>query len=458
MKIALPKEVNTTLLILKKAGFQAYAVGGCVRDIILSKPTKDWDFTTDATPEEIIKLFPDSFYDNKFGTVGVEIKTSNGKKLDSPDIYEITTFRSEMGYSDHRHPDKIIWGKTLEEDLERRDFTINAMATNGKKIIDLYDGQKDISQKLIKAVGDANLRFKEDALRMMRAIRIATELQFLIEEKTFMAIKKNASLLAKISTERVRDELLKVLASNFPADGIMLLKNAGLLSFILPELEKCFGVEQKSPKRHHVFDVGTHLLMSLKNCPSSNPIVRLATLLHDIGKPATFNKTFEGVITFYNHEIIGASIVRNIAQRLHLSKKDSNLLLTLVRYHQFTVDERQTDTAVRRFIRNVTPEYLNHMLHLRTGDRLGGGARETSWRLELFKKRLLEVQTQPFTAADLKIDGYDVMKIFASRPGPLVGKALDMLFNDVVEGKLPNEREILLTRLKELKNKKILSN
>ncbi|MCL4338599.1 CCA tRNA nucleotidyltransferase [Patescibacteria group bacterium] len=458
MKIALPKEVNTTLLILEKAGFQAYAVGGCVRDIILLKPTKDWDFTTDATPEEIIKLFPDSFYDNKFGTVGVEVKTSNGKKLDTSDIYEITTFRSEMGYSDHRHPDKIIWGKTLEEDLERRDFTINAMATNGEKIIDLYGGQKDISQKLIKAVGDANLRFTEDALRMMRAIRIATELQFLIEEKTFMAIKKNASLLAKISTERVRDELLKVLASDFPADGIMLLKNAGLLPFILPELEKCFGVEQKSPKRHHIFDVGTHLLMSLKNCPSSNPIVRLATLLHDIGKPATFNKTSEGIITFYNHEIIGTSIVRNIAQRLHLSKKDSNLLLTLVRYHQFTVDERQTDTSVRRFIRNVTPEYLTHMLHLRTGDRLGGGARETSWRLELFKKRLLEVQKQPFTAADLKIDGYDVMKIFDTRPGPLVGKVLDMLFNDVVEGKLPNEREILLTKLKELKSKKILSN
>lgn len=458
MKIALPKEVNTTLLILEKAGFQAYAVGGCVRDIILLKPTKDWDFTTDATPEEIIKLFPDSFYDNKFGTVGVEVKTSNGKKLDTSDIYEITTFRSEMGYSDHRHPDKIIWGKTLEEDLERRDFTINAMATNGEKIIDLYGGQKDISQKLIKAVGDANLRFTEDALRMMRAIRIATELQFLIEEKTFMAIKKNASLLAKISTERVRDELLKVLASDFPADGIMLLKNTGLLPFILPELEKCFGVEQKSPKRHHVFDVGTHLLMSLKNCPSSNPIVRLATLLHDIGKPATFNKTSEGIITFYNHEIIGTSIVRNIAQRLHLSKKDSNLLLTLVRYHQFTVDERQTDTSVRRFIRNVTPEYLTHMLHLRTGDRLGGGARETSWRLEIFKKRLLEVQKQPFTAADLKIDGYDVMKIFDTRPGPLVGKVLDMLFNDVVEGKLPNEREILLTKLKELKSKKILSN
>ncbi|MBI5452116.1 CCA tRNA nucleotidyltransferase [Candidatus Gottesmanbacteria bacterium] len=445
MKFHLPKEAEEILAILKKAHFQAYIVGGCVRDLLLGRETNDWDFTTDATPEQIIKLFPDSFYDNKFGTVGVPIK-----QLSSV-IYEITTFRSEFGYTDHRHPDKIIWGKTLEEDLQRRDFTINALAYDGKTLTDLYEGQQDLKNQIIRAVGEADTRFKEDALRMMRAVRIATELQFIIEEKTFSAIRNNNNLLTKISNERIRDELIKILASPFPADGIKLLRNGTLLSVILPELEKCFGVEQRSPKRHHMHDVGTHLLKSLELCPSKDPIVRLATLLHDIGKPITVNTTADGIITFYNHEIISASIVRNIAERLHFSKKDRDKLIKLVRFHQFTVDEKQTDSALRRFIRNVGTENLQDMLDLRVGDRLGGGARETSWRLELFKKRLEEVQKQPFTVSDLKVDGHDVMKIYNIGPGPLIGAILDMLFNDVVEGKLKNEREILLKRIKDLK-------
>lgn len=442
MKLTLPKEVKDILSKLKKAKFQVYIVGGCVRDMLLGRETNDWDFTTDATPEQILKLFPDGFYDNKFGTVGVPVGTV---------IYEITTFRSEYGYSDHRHPDKISFGKTLDEDLARRDFTINALASDGEKIIDLFDGEKDLKNKIIKAVGDPEKRFNEDALRMMRAIRIATELQYLIEDKTFLAIKTNAALLNKISHERIRDELIKIMASDYPSDGVILLRNAGLLTIILPELEKCFGVEQKSPERHHIYDVGTHLIMSLKNCPSRDSIVRLATLLHDIGKPATAGKTEEGIITFYNHEIIGASIVRNIADRLHFSKKDRDFMVKLARYHQFTVDERQTDTALRRFIRNVGRENLDKMLALRTGDRLGGGARETSWRLELFKKRLIEVQKQAFTVADLKVSGYDVMKIYTIGPGPLVGKVLNMLFEDVVKGIIKNEKKILLKRIKDLK-------
>ena len=444
MKFHLPKQAIEIMNKLKKAGFQAYAVGGCVRNLIMGRSTNDWDFTTNAPPLTIKSLFPDSFYDNKFGTVGVPIKQLKT-------IFEITTFRSEFGYTDHRHPDKIVWGKTLEEDLQRRDFTINALACDGEKIIDLHGGQKDLRGKIIKAVGEPDLRFREDALRMMRAIRIATELQFLIDEKTFAAIKQNAKLLIKISSERIRDELIKILASPFPSDGIKLMRNASLLILILPELEKCFGVEQKSPKRHHMYDVGTHLLFSLQYCLSKDPIVRFATLLHDVGKAVTYKKTADGIITFYNHEIIGTSIVRNIADRLHFSKKDRERLIKLVRYHQFTVDEKQTDTALRRFIRNVGIENLGDILGLRVGDRLGGGARETSWRLELFKKRLVEVQKQPFTTADLKVDGHDVMKIYNICPGPLVGSVLDMLFNDVVEGKLKNEREVLLKRIGQLK-------
>lgn len=441
MKYNIPKEARSVLNRLKKAGFEAYLVGGCVRDLIIKRETKDWDFTTNATPEQIMELFPDGFYDNKFGTVGIPIEET---------VYEITTFRSEYGYTDHRHPDKIIWGGTLEEDLKRRDFTINAMAYDDTKVIDLFRGKNDLENKIVRAVGDANTRFQEDALRMMRAIRIATELGFTISEDTLIAIRDNASLLKNISMERVRDELIKIMASNYPTDGIKILRNVGLLALILPELEKCFGVEQKSPKRHHIHDVGTHLLLSLEYCKSNDPIVRLATLLHDIGKPPTKNLT-NGVITFYNHEIIGASIVRNLANRLRLSKKDTIKLTKLVRYHQFTVDERQTDSALRRFIRNVGCENLEDILALRTGDRLGGGARETSWRLDLYKKRLIEVQKQPFKISDLKADGHDVMKIYKIGPGPLVGAVLDMLFNDVTNGKLKNVRDILLKRIESLR-------
>ncbi|OGG15130.1 hypothetical protein A2773_04540 [Candidatus Gottesmanbacteria bacterium RIFCSPHIGHO2_01_FULL_39_10] len=449
MKYQLPEDVKMILDKLKKGGYEAYTVGGGVRDMIIGRETNDWDFTTNAKPEEIMKLFPDGFYDNKFGTVGVPIE-----KI----IYEITTYRSEQGYSDHRHPDKIEWGKTLEEDLARRDFTINAMAYDGKNIIDPYNGEEDLKNKLIRAVRDPEARFKEDALRIMRAIRIATELGFGIEEKTFQAIIKNAPLINQISTERIRDELMKIMASDFPADGIMLLRNSGILAEILPELEKCFGVEQKSPQRHHIYDVGTHLVMSLKTCPSKDPIVRLATLLHDIGKPITVSTTIEGVITFYNHEIIGASIVRHLSDKLHFSKKDRDRIVNLVRWHQFTVDERQTDKALRRFIKNVGLENLKDILDLRIGDRLGGGARETSWRLELFKKRLIEVQKQPFAVADLKANGHDVMKIYGIGPGPLIGSVLDMLFNDVVDGKIPNEREILIKRIEDLKKDSKINN
>lgn len=451
MKLKLPKEAKGIILKLKKAGFEVYAVGGCVRDLIMGRETGSWDFTTSAHPTEIQKLFPDSFYDNKFGTVKIPMELGTKNEELRTVIYEITTYRSEFGYSNHRHPDKVKWGEELEEDLKRRDFTINAIAFNGKKTVDLFSGQEDVKKKVIRAVGTPVKRFAEDALRMMRAVRIATELGFTIETKTFEAIKQNVFLLKKISAERVRDELIKILATNYPGDGIRLLRNSGLLQQILPELEKCFGINQQSPKRHHIYDVGSHLIKSLEHCPSKDPLVRLATLLHDVGKPVTFKKTKEGVITFYNHEIISASIARNIANRLRFSKKDTIKLTKLVRWHQFTVDERQTDSSIRRFIRNVGKDNLKDMLDLRIGDRLGGGAQETSWRLELFKKRLIEVQKQPFTVQDLKVNGHDVMKEYNIVPGPLVGRVLNMLYRNVVEAKLPNDREVLLKRLKDLR-------
>ncbi len=458
--VKLPQRAQDVIDALKNAGFQAYAVGGSVRDVIMGRETHGWDFTTNARPEDILKVFPDSFYDNQFGTVGIKIYESTSKRGNEStekaeekpiDIYEITTYRSEKGYTDHRHPDVIQWGDTIEEDLSRRDATVNAIATDGATIIDPYQGQADIQNKLIRAVGDAEARFEEDALRMMRAIRIAAQIGFMIEPTTLAAVTKQAHLLQKISAERVRDELMKILASDHAADGILLLKSTGLLHYILPEVEAAFATPQKSPKRHHIYDVGMHSVMALKYCTSPDPLVRLATLLHDIGKPKTFRKTEEGVITFYNHEVVGAKIAKDIGYRLRLSKKDIEKMVTLVRWHQFTVDERQTDTAIRRFIRHTGKENLDDMLALRVGDRLGGGARETSWRLELFKKRLEEVQTQPFSVTDLLVDGHDVMEVLQVKPGRIIGDTLEKLFAEVEAGTLLNDREILLKRLEELK-------
>ncbi len=431
----------------RQAGFEIYLVGGGVRDLLLNREIHDADFTTNATPEMIQKLLPESFYDNIFGTVGIVMETKRGKEK-----YEITTYRTEKGYADKRRPDQVFWGKTLEEDLKRRELTINAMAigpTNKQslELIDLFEGQKDLARKIIRAVGNPEERFGEDALRMIRAIRFAAQLGFNIEPQTFAAIQKNAKFIKFISWERIRDELFNILGSNFPADGITLLYSTCLLEYILPELIPAYGVAQA---KHHIYDVWTHSLMSLKSTPSKDPLVRLATLIHDIGKPVVAKGVGEAR-TFYNHEVVGAHLAEKIAKRLKLSKKDEERLVTLVRWHQFTVDEQQTDSAIRRFIRNVGKENLEDILALRIGDRLGGGAKETSWRLEKFKKRLGEVQKQPFTVADLKVNGFDVMKIFGIKPGPQVGKILNQLFEEVVEKKIKNERETLLKRLKDLK-------
>ncbi len=444
MQINLPESVREILEKFRKEGYEIYIVGGAVRDILMGRATNDWDFTTNATPDEILKIIPGGLYNNQFGTVF----TDNPDDKNRP--HEITTFRTEEGYEDFRHPTKIVWGKKLEDDLSRRDFTINSMALqiSNFKIIDPFGGQKDIENKLIRAVRDPNERFSEDALRMMRAVRIAAELGFTIEEKTFEAIKKNAPLINKIAKERVKEELFKLLASPNPYEGMLLFKNSGLMQEIIPELEKCFGVEQKSPGRHHIYDVGNHLLMSLKFCKSSDPVTRFATLIHDIGKPQTYKKLSTGVITFYNHEMVSTRIAENLSDRLRLSKKESEKLATLVRWHQFTVDERQTDSAIRRFLKNVGLENVPDMLTLRIADRLGGGARETSWRLEEFKKRLVEVQKQPFSIKDLKINGNDVMKILNLKPSPKVGEILEKLFKEVEEKKIENKKELLLQFLR----------
>jgi len=447
----IPEEILKIYNRVKQANFEIYFVGGCVRNMLSNQPVKDWDMTTNATPPEMLKLFPEAFYDNKFGTVGIPVQ----KK-----IVEITTFRTEKGHSDKRRPDNVEWGKSIEEDLARRDFTINAIAlkltTNDQRLttnlIDPYGGQKDLKEKLIRAVGNPKERFKEDALRLLRAVRIATELSFTIQEDTWREIIADASLIKAISGERIRIELLRIMQGDNAYEGVIMLKNANLLKYILPEIMEGIGASQERPGRHHEGDVFTHNVSSLKFCPSKDPIIRLAALLHDVGKPKVMAKDEKGFVIFYNHEVAGAQIVRDICDRLKFPKRQRDKIVNLIRWHMFSVDEKVSDAGIRRFIRRIGVENVKDMLDLRIGDRLGGGTQTAeSWRLKLFKKRVeSQLKPLPFSINDLAIDGNDIMNELRIKPGPKIGEILQKLFLEVDEDLSKNKKEFLLKRVKEL--------
>jgi tRNA nucleotidyltransferase/poly(A) polymerase len=458
MQSNIPEQIQAINHKFHTAGFQLYLVGGCIRNMLLEKQIKDWDLTTNATPEEILKLFPQGFYDNQFGTVGIPMEFNNEQH-----VIEITTFRTEREYKDFRHPTEVAWGKTIEEDLQRRDFTINAMAMrisefgnkpalNASELIDPFHGQEDLKNNIIRAVGEPTKRFKEDALRLMRAIRFAAQLGFTIEDSTWKAIQEDAMLLPAVSSERIRDESMKILASDHPYEGIIVLKNANLLQHILPELLEGIGLSQARPGRHHVYDVFTHNVLALKHCPAKDPLVRFATLIHDVGKSRVVGEDENGLVIFYNHEIAGAKLAFEIGNRLHFSKKERNKIVNLIRWHMFTVDEHITDSAVRRFIRRIGVENVKDMIDLRIGDRLGSGideSRAESWRLKKFKERIEEqLKPAPFSINDLAIDGSDIMQELQMKPGPQIGKLLQQLFEEVDEDLSKNTREYLLERIK----------
>ena len=439
----LPPETLNILRKFHRTGFDIFLVGGAVRDLMLDLPIGDLDLATSAPPEKTQELFPNSFYDNTYGTV----KITRPKRQ-----IEITTFRAESGYQDHRHPDQISWGKTIEEDLSRRDFTINALALGARvekktfqpELVDKFSGQKDLEKGLIRAVGNPKERFAEDALRLLRAVRLSAQLNFTIEEQTLSALKRQAHLIEKVSWERIRQELFKILLTDQVELAFEALRITGLINYLLPELVKGYQMTQKG---HHLWGVWKHSLLSAQYCPTKDPIVKLAALIHDVGKPLVVEDN-NGERTFHNHEVVGASLARQIGQRLKLAKKDLDRLIKLVRHHQFSVSETQTDKAIKRFIRRVEKENVPDMLALRTGDRLGSGAKETSWRTELFKKRLVEVQKEPFSIKDLKINGRDVMKTLNIPPGPKVGQILFGLFDQVDNKQLANKKEVLLAELK----------
>lgn len=444
MKI--PKPIIDMLTRLTEAGFEAYIVGGSVRDWLRGSESKDWDITTNARPEKIVELFEDSKYENTFGTVIVPIRDADGK---ATDVVEITTYRSEQGYSDRRHPDMVTFEDKLENDLARRDFTINAMAMDAKEnVVDIFGGEKDLKKKIIRTVGEPSDRFKEDALRMLRAVRFACQLHFEIESKTERAILKLAGSIKFIANERIRDELIKILASDKPSEGIMKLHELKLLQYILPELEEGFGMAQNHHHTHNVFD---HNILSLKHCPNPAWQIRFAALLHDIGKART-KKILQGAATFYNHEIVGAKMVEKIAKRLHLSNEDMSRIVNLVRNHMFyyNVDE-VTAASVRRLIRKVGEENLSDLIDLRIADRLGSGvAKAVPYKLRHLQYMMDKVRHDPVSVKMLKLNGDELMKELKIEPGPKIGALFDVLLSEVIEDPTLNERDYLLKRSKEL--------
>ena len=439
------KDISHRLTV---AGFENFLVGGCVRDLLMSREPKDWDIATRATPEEIQKVFPDSFYENDFGTVGV--KTSS--EVQSLKVVEVTPFRLESGYSDFRRPDKVEWGKTIEDDLARRDFTINALAYNieSGKLLDPFRGQKDIEKKLIRTVGKPEERFGEDALRIFRALRLASELNFAIESETQEAITKNAQLMEYISRERVCDEFTKIVMSDNPAIALEMSSRLGLLKFISPEFEKGIGVEQN---KAHAYTVWEHLLRSLNHAAKKKlPLhVRLAALCHDIAKPHT-RVWKNNQWTFYGHEVVGARLARKILEDLRFSKEIVEKTVRLVRWHMFFSDTEEISlSAVRRIVRNVTPELIWDLIDVRTADRIGTGRpKETPYRLRKYKSMIEEVLRDPISVRQLKIGGQEIMSLTETKPGPHIGFILEILLSEVLEDPKLNTREYLDKRVSEL--------
>ncbi len=450
----IPPYVFWILKQFKKNQHEAFIVGGCVRDLFLEREAKDWDITTNALPEKIISIFENEgmkvVYKNHFGTVTV-IDTS--KKEDELRSVEITPFRIEGKYQDARHPEKIQFSQSIHEDLKRRDFTINAIAYDPIQdiFVDDYSGIEDIKKGIIRTVGKAKDRFGEDALRMMRAVRFASQLGFFIEEKTMGGIKENAALLKKISKERIRDEFTKIVDAPYAKDGIESLKNLSLLDQFIPELLENVGIEQGGS---HKFDVWNHLLYSLEHASKKDyPLhVKFAALFHDIGKARTRKKGEKKEWTFYGHEQIGAQMTKKILERLRFPKDFSKKVVTLVRYHMFFSDpDTITLSAVRRIIQNVGKELIWDLIKLRISDRVGmGRPKEEPYRLRKYEAMIEEALHDPISVKMLHIDGNILMNKLNIQAGPKIGWILYTLLEEVLENPKKNEKSYLLNRAKEL--------
>jgi len=436
-----PDEVLLVLNKIISKGYEAYLVGGAVRDIILGNEIYDYDITTNARPEEVISLF-DTVIETgiKHGTVTIVIN-----KLD----IEVSTYRKDGEYKDFRRPETIEYSKTIAEDLKRRDFTINALAYNpiNNDFIDLFNGINDLENKLINAINNPVDRFNEDALRMMRAVRFAVKLDFNIKEDVFDAIKTLNKNIKNVSIERVNDEFTKVLLSKAPSRGIRLLEKSKLLQHFIPELVKCMGVKQN---KYHIHDVYEHILHAVDNS-KNDLIVRLSVLFHDIAKPKT-RRMIHGNVTFYNHEVIGSDVVEEILKRLKYPNNIVKVVKHLVRNHMFNYTSEWKDSTIRRFINKVGVESLDYLLDIRIADASAGNPdyKDTLY-LEFFDKMKEMVKNKDiFTIKDLAITGEDVMNKLNIKPSKAIGEILKKALLFVMEDPKNNEKEILLNYIGDL--------
>lgn len=436
MELRIPADVSDVIRRLGDAGHEAYVVGGCVRDALRGIEPEDWDVATDAKPERIQELFRRSLYTNRFGTVVVR----------SPEReIEVTTYRVEAGYSDARRPDHVEFTDSLLADLSRRDFTMNAMAWSAGRLVDPHGGRADLEAKVVRAVGDPGERFREDALRMLRAARFATVLGLRIEPATADAIVRHAALAEHLSGERVNQELTKILCSDHPSAGFRLLSELGLLAILCPELEECRRVPQDKAVAQDVFE---HSLLSLDAVERPDLVLRLAALLHDVGKPETMADGH-----FHQHEFVGEHLSRRILRRWKFPKDVVARVAHLVRHHMFWYQEVWTDAAVRRFIRNVGLDEIPALFELRRADNIGSGAR--GGRMYALDQLWLRVQEEisranAFSPRDLAVDGTDLMRELGLPQGPEIGRIIRELFERVTDDPDLNARESLLALAREI--------
>ena len=437
--IHIPDEVKTAISTLAANGFEAYIVGGCVRDSLLGGNPKDYDITTSAEPEEVEKIF------GNFRVIETGIKHGTVTVLINKMPLEITTFRIDSDYSDNRHPENVTFTKSLEEDTARRDFTMNALAYNDERgICDFYGGTDDIKNKIIRCVGDADKRFGEDALRIMRAIRFSSVLGFEIEENTKRAVFKNKELLRNISSERIASELVKLLCGANVRK--VLMEYIDVLCVVIPELLPMKGFDQKNI--HHIYDVLEHTAAAVENIEPT-PVLRLTALFHDIGKPECFFMK-DGQGHFYGHADIGADMTTKILSHLKFDNNTKNTVTKLVKIHDVQIEE--TDTAVKRCMNKHTPEIFFLLLKMKRADTLAQSpmCRERLEYLDRLEKRANEIINRKacFSMKDLAVNGNDLIKL-GVKPGKELGNILKYLLEAVIEGKLPNDKNTLIKFTKE---------
>ena len=439
LTIQLPEAVAAVLGTLRLDGGEAVLVGGCVRDLVRGEAPTDWDIATSWPPEAVAERFPGSTWENAFGTVTVIHPGGE------PGI-EVTTYRIEAGYRDRRRPDTVRWGSSLREDLARRDFTINAMAwlpldagAAGGRLVDPFDGAADLEAGLLRAVGDADERFTEDALRLVRAVRLASRFDLQLDPPTEEAIRRHAPDAAGLSAERVRDELMRILAGAAPPSrAFALMEQLGLLIVLLPELASLRGVPQAKPLAGDALD---HSLRAADALPASDPVLRLAGLLHDLGKVSTLANGH-----FLQHEEAGERLAGQVMLRLRAPRAELTRVGRLVLHHMFTYSPDWTDAAVRRFVRRVGADLLPDLFALRAADDVASGVRDPAvggWE-ELRRRAAAVIATDPLEAKHLAISGDDLVADLGIGPGPVVGRLLAALLEAVLEDPTLNSREKLL--------------